>query len=108
MTLTIAGHALEYVRITAREPNTPVLVFLHEGLGSLGLWRDFPAQLADRTGCGALVFSRYGNGFSAVLSGPRTPKYMHDEALIVLPALLDQLGIDDTILVGHSDGGSIA
>jgi pimeloyl-ACP methyl ester carboxylesterase len=106
--VTIAGHELELVEIPARRSGSPVLVFLHEGLGSAALWRDFPASLAARTGCGALVFSRYGNGFSSTLLEPRTPTYMHDEALVTLPQLLDEHGIDDAILVGHSDGASIA
>lgn len=89
-------------------PNRPTLVFLHEGLGSVALWRDFPAALASRSGLGAVVYSRRGNGFSPVLSGARRPSYMHDEALIVLPALLAELAIYDPILVGHSDGASIA
>ena len=86
----------------------PVLVFLHEGLGSVGLWRDFPAALAERAGCGALAYSRYGNGFSMPLSGAREPRYMHDEALVTLPELLAKLGIKDIVLFGHSDGASIA
>ena len=99
---------LEFARIPAKRDGLPVLVFLHEGLGSVALWRDFPAALAERTGCGALVFSRYGNGFSAPLSDARTPGYMHDEALVALPALFAQLKLDDVVLVGHSDGASIA
>jgi len=85
-----------------------VLVFLHEGLGSAGLWRDFPAQLGARTGLPALVYSRFGYGGSDVLIDQRTIEYMHREALEVLPALREALGLDDVILVGHSDGGSIS
>ncbi|MGA8534402.1 MAG: alpha/beta hydrolase [Candidatus Tumulicola sp.] len=106
--IDVGGRALEWLRIPAREKNLPVLVFLHEGLGSLALWRGFPAALAERTGCEALVFSRYGNGFSTPLTEPRKPEYMHDEALAALPELLDALEIHDFILVGHSDGASIA
>jgi pimeloyl-ACP methyl ester carboxylesterase len=106
--ITLCGRELEVDRIRARHRDTPTLVFLHEGLGSVALWKDFPAALAERTGSGALVYSRYGNGFSAVLSEPRTPAYMHEEALRVLPALLAELEIDDPVLVGHSDGASIA
>ncbi|TAM86629.1 alpha/beta hydrolase [bacterium] len=84
------------------------MVFLHEGLGSVRLWRDVPRRLAEATGACALVYSRYGNGYSAVLEEPRAPEYMHDEALVVLPALLDRLGIRKPVLVGHSDGASIA
>ena len=86
----------------------PTLVFLHEGLGSVSLWRDFPARLAAATGWGALVYSRYGYGGSGPCPLPRPVSYMHDEALAVLPALLAAAGIREHALVGHSDGGSIA
>lgn len=106
--IVVGGNELEYDRIAGTRPGAPVLVFLHEGLGSAGLWRDFPTALVRHTGCGALVYSRYGNGFSSPLRQPRTPRYMHDEALTALPELLKALGIGETILVGHSDGASIA
>lgn len=106
--VAIGDCELEYARIPAKRDGLPVLVFMHEGLGSLALWRDFPAALAERTGCGALVYSRYGNGFSTPLSQARTPRYMHDEALVMLPALLEELKIDDFVLIGQSDGASIA
>jgi pimeloyl-ACP methyl ester carboxylesterase len=86
----------------------PALVFLHEGLGSVGLWRDFPDRLAAATGRRALIYSRAGHGGSYVPDAPRTPRFMHDEALDVLPGLLERHGIERPILVGHSDGGSIA
>ncbi len=85
-----------------------MLVFLHEGLGSVDLWRGFPQALAQRSGFGAVVYSRYGNGFSEVLQEPRRVEYMHDEALVALPELLSALGIERPVLVGHSDGASIA
>ena len=85
----------------------PTLVFLHEGLGSLGLWRDFPQKLAAATGLGAFVYSRAGYGKSDPVPLPRPVRYMHDEAE-VLKDLLKENGIDDPILVGHSDGASIA
>jgi pimeloyl-ACP methyl ester carboxylesterase len=106
--IALLGRELEIARIPARRAGRPTLVFLHEGLGSIALWRDFPAALAERTGCGMLVYSRYGNGFSTVLAEARTPAYMHDEALRVLPELLRELDIEDPILIGHSDGASIA
>jgi pimeloyl-ACP methyl ester carboxylesterase len=84
------------------------LVLLHEGLGSLELWRDFPGVLASLTGRQVVVWSRYGYGRSAVLSEPRSVGYMHEEALEVLPDLLDRLRIERPLLVGHSDGASIA
>ena len=88
--------------------DAPTLVFLHEGLGSVSLWRDFVAKVAAETGCPVLVYSRYGHGSSDVLREPRAVTYMHEEALGVLPELLDSLSIRAPILVGHSDGGSIA
>jgi pimeloyl-ACP methyl ester carboxylesterase len=86
----------------------PALVFLHEGLGSIALWRDFPARLAEATGRRALLYSRAGHGGSPVPDEPRTPRFMHEEALDVLPRLLEAHAIERPILVGHSDGGSIA
>jgi len=85
-----------------------MVVFLHEGLGCLALWKDFPRQLAHAAGCNALVYSRFGHGTSAPLLEPRAPDFMHDEALIVLPSLLDQLDVQQPVLFGHSDGASIA
>jgi pimeloyl-ACP methyl ester carboxylesterase len=86
----------------------PTIVVLHEGLGSVSMWRDFPAQIADATGCGVLVYSRYGHGKSERLQEKRGPQFMYHEATVVLPSLLAQLGIERPILLGHSDGGSIA
>ncbi|MSQ70659.1 MAG: alpha/beta hydrolase [Betaproteobacteria bacterium] len=102
---TIQGRRLEYLRLAG---SAPQLVFLHEGLGSISLWRDFPARLAASTGCETIVYSRYGYGQSAVLAEPRETGYMHDEALLVLPQLLEALGVADPVLIGHSDGASIA
>ncbi len=86
----------------------PTLVFLHEGLGSIGQWRDFPQRLARLTDCGALVYSRYGYGNSDVLAEARSVEYMHVEAQQVLPQLLQKLHVRAPVLVGHSDGASIA
>ncbi len=83
-------------------------MFLHEGLGSVSLWRDFPARVAERTGCGIFVYSRYGYGASEALAEKREPDYMHREADVVLPALLDAANVERPILLGHSDGASIA
>jgi len=105
---TVEGQHLEIERIAAARADAPTLVFLHEGLGSVALWRDFPAKLAARTGAAVLIYSRRGYGKSDQLAAPRKPDYMHDEALIVLPALLRELGIANPILIGHSDGASIA
>jgi pimeloyl-ACP methyl ester carboxylesterase len=99
---------LNYERIEG-DAGKPVLVFLHEGLGSIRQWRDFPQKAAQATGCPALVYDRYGYGQSDVLREPRrTVRFMHDEALVSLPELLASLKIENPILVGHSDGASIA
>jgi pimeloyl-ACP methyl ester carboxylesterase len=105
---TVAAHRIEYERIELARTSRPTLVFLHEGLGSVAMWKDFPGRVAHATGCNALVYSRYGYGNSTPLAEPRSVRYMHDEALVALPGLLDALGIERPILVGHSDGGSIA
>jgi len=84
------------------------LVLLHEGLGCVAMWRDFPQKLAERTGYGVLAYSRFGYGKSDPVPLPRPLSYMHDEAFDALPLVLDQAGIKKTILVGHSDGASIA
>jgi pimeloyl-ACP methyl ester carboxylesterase len=102
---TIQGRRLEYIRLPGAGPQ---LVFLHEGLGSISLWRDFPARLAEATGCETIVYSRYGYGQSDVLEANRYTGYMHHEALAVLPAFLDALGVANPVLIGHSDGASIA
>jgi pimeloyl-ACP methyl ester carboxylesterase len=99
--------SLEYRIILGHANRTP-LVFLHEGLGSAGLWRDFPDKLARRTGAPALVYSRSGYGRSSPLAGRRTARFMHDEALDILPRLLAKVGIARPLLIGHSDGASIA
>lgn len=106
--LTVQGHRIEYEFIHNAQASEPALVFLHEGLGSIAMWKDFPARCAQATGCGALVYSRYGYGNSDALKEPRAVDFMHDEALKTLPELLEKLGVERPILFGHSDGGSIA
>jgi len=106
--IRIAGHSLEYRLIPAHQTNRATLVFLHEGLGCVELWRDFPARVAAATGCQTLIYSRYGHGRSDPLQGPRAPQYLHREALVVLPELLERLRIMRPLLIGHSDGASIA
>lgn len=106
--VTVLSQRLEVERIAASRPQVPTLVFLHEGLGSVALWREFPAKLAARTGAAAVIYSRRGYGKSEPLAAPRKPDYMHQEALVVLPTLLRELGIAAPILIGHSDGASIA
>jgi pimeloyl-ACP methyl ester carboxylesterase len=105
------GHHLEVVRLEAARPSIAspaTLVLLHEGLGSVALWKDFPVRLVDRTGLPAVVYSRYGYGQSDPLQAPRSVDYMHREALETLPELLARLEIHNPILIGHSDGASIA
>jgi pimeloyl-ACP methyl ester carboxylesterase len=118
LTLIVQGHKLEVQRInaqridlqssTASDEKRVELVFLHEGLGSVSHWRKFPAQVSYATGCPVTVYSRYGSGDSDLLLEPRPVTYMHDEALHVMPDLLTQLQIQNPILIGHSDGASIA
>jgi pimeloyl-ACP methyl ester carboxylesterase len=86
----------------------PVLVFLHEGLGSVAQWRDAPAAVAARTGCPALAYSRHGYGQSDPLTAPRPADFMRTEGREVLPEVLRALGLADVLLVGHSDGATIA
>ena len=109
MTLVdLCGGALD-VSLTEGAHDRPPLVFLHEGLGSIGQWRSFPADVRAAAGDPTtLVWSRHGYGHSSVVAEPRTIDYMHREALAVLPALLTHVGIERPVLVGHSDGASIA
>lgn len=122
--LNILGLSLEVLSIptTSTWATGPTLVFLHEGLGSVSLWRDWPAQLCQQLQLPGLVYSRQGHGGSApvtdvrgeprvvhgVRQGRLQPDYMHHEALKVMPALLQDLKIQNPILIGHSDGGTIA
>ena len=104
-----AGRSLGYEWIGGEANGAPVLVFLHEGLGSIRQWRDFPARVAAATGCRAFVYDRYGYGQSDVLEEARRDvRFMHDDALIFLPEVRKSLGIEDCVLIGHSDGASIA
>lgn len=104
----VGGRWLETMWLGPSPEVAPTLVFLHEGLGSVGGWRDFPRRLAEVSGCGALVYSRQGYGRSDGIDGGFSPSFMHDEALVTLPALLERYEIASPILVGHSDGASIA
>lgn len=112
MTLVdVGGTAIDVEHVAAASDARPsaALVFLHEGLGSIGLWRSFPADV--RRACGGpelLVYSRQGHGRSAAIARPRRVTYMHEEADEVLPAVLERFGITAPILIGHSDGASIA
>jgi pimeloyl-ACP methyl ester carboxylesterase len=92
----------------SKQDTTPTLVLLHEGLGCIALWRDFPERLTAATGCGVFAWSRFGYGQSDPTPLPRPMDYMQREAMDVLPALLAAAGIRQAVLIGHSDGGSIA
>lgn len=105
---TVQGHRLEYERVSASDAAAPVIVFLHEGLGSASHWRDFPRQVGRATGCAVMAYSRYGYGASDPITEPRRVDFMHTEALHTLSELLDRLGIENPILFGHSDGASIS
>jgi pimeloyl-ACP methyl ester carboxylesterase len=104
----VDGKRLETLWIDADADTHPTIVMLHEGLGSVALWKDFPRELASRTGCGVLAYSRCGHGSSDKLMEKRQVRFMHHEGEVVLPELLDKLGIARPILLGHSDGGSIS
>jgi pimeloyl-ACP methyl ester carboxylesterase len=106
--VTIGSGRIEYERIACGDSRAPTFVMLHEGLGSVAMWRDFPTQLASATRSNVVVYSRHGYGRSAPLRTPHAVSYMHDEALVALPQFLDALQIENPILLGHSDGGSIA
>jgi len=86
----------------------PTLVFLHEGLGCIEIWRDFPETLCKSLGCSGLVYDRRGYGGSEMLEGPWPVDYLETESLTYLPALLKEFGINHAVLIGHSDGGTIA
>jgi pimeloyl-ACP methyl ester carboxylesterase len=113
-TVLVDGVGLEIQRIAA-PPGRPAapIVFLHEGLGSVAMWRDWPARVCAATGRAGVVYSRRGYGASDSIADVRgqgrlRPDYMHREAFDVLPALLRALALDAPVLLGHSDGGSIA
>lgn len=102
------GKRLRAVVIGPGPKAAPTLVFLHEGLGSIALWREFPAAVVRATGCNALIYERQGHGGSDPPDGPRGTDYLDIEACVVLPQVLDYFGIAKATLVGHSDGGTIA
>lgn len=107
--IELAGGRIE---VQWYHPATPCgrdpVILLHEGLGSVSLWKDFPDALAQASGRAVLAYSRHGYGQSSPLTAPRQPRFMHDEALVVLPSLREKLGIASCALLGHSDGASIA
>jgi pimeloyl-ACP methyl ester carboxylesterase len=103
--LELAGGSVEVLELPG---GAPPLVLLHQGLGSVGLWRDFPQRLQSLSGRRLIAFSRFGHGRSDPPAHPRTPAFFHEEALDVLPELLQALNVERPVLVGHSDGASIA
>ncbi|HYC16705.1 MAG TPA: alpha/beta hydrolase [Pseudolabrys sp.] len=106
--LDIGAQRLEYRFVGPPPGKAPTLVLLHEGLGCVGLWGDFPDKLSTATRAGVFVYSRAGYGKSSAVKLPRPLSYMHDEARETLPRLLDAIGFERGLLVGHSDGASIA
>ncbi len=108
ITLQAAGRTLRGHWRGPPPGEAPTLVFLHDALGSVRLWRDFPDQLVRATGCGALLYDRWGSGDSEPLAPPYSPDYLLEEALTSLPEVLEKTGVRDAVLVGQSDGASIA
>lgn len=104
----VRGGEVEYATWGPPPDKTATIVLLHEGLGSVTLWRDFPAKLCAATGCGVYTYSRLGYGTSAPVRSPLPITRMADEARDVLPSLIDAIAPEELILVGHSDGGTIA
>ncbi|SFG93161.1 Lysophospholipase, alpha-beta hydrolase superfamily [Duganella sp. CF458] len=106
--LELAGAQLNYELIEG-DPTKPLMVFLHEGLGCIGMWKEFPERLCAATGCAGLVYERQGYGRSSPQPALRSIHYLHQFALVELPALMERLAPGrEHIVVGHSDGGSIA
>lgn len=105
-TVTVPGGRVEYDDRPG-DPALAPLLFLHEGLGSVALWRGFPQRVAEATGRRAVAYSRLGHGFSEPPPAPRTAAFMHEEAAAVVPALREALGLRSPVVVGHSDGASI-
>ncbi len=105
--LVFNNNRIEYRWYGDSAPERPVLVFLHEGLGSVAQWRDFPLELSRMTQCRSFAYSRIGYGNSSACALPRKVNFMHVEAIRILPAVLELAGIEKYILIGHSDGGSI-
>lgn len=106
--IEVGGVGLETRWIGPGPEAAPTIVMLHEGLGSIRQWGTWPESLAEATGCGVFLYSRAGYGGSDPVALPRPLHYMHDEAMTVLPAVLDRIGFRRGILLGHSDGASIA
>ena len=104
----VAGGSLEYLDLPARTPDRPEILLLHEGLGSVSMWRDFPARLAKATGSRTVAYSRHGFGRSAPRRSPYGRRFVHEEAFEVIPELRERLGVRNPVLIGHSTGASMA
>ncbi|MGI9372110.1 MAG: alpha/beta fold hydrolase [Hyphomicrobiales bacterium] len=109
MKLSLPQGEIEYIHHRTGVPeNAPTIILLHEGLGSVSMWKEFPEQLCEHTGCAVLVYSRFGYGASSKVSLPRPLNYMHIEGQEILPQLIEALVPGNYFLFGHSDGASIA
>lgn len=106
--LDVHGRLMEIARFGESGRGMPTIVLMHEGLGCVEMWREFPGNLSAATGAEVMAFSRFGHGRSDPPAKPRTVRFMHEEALDVLPEVITAAGLTDYWLVGHSDGGSIA
>ncbi len=109
--LVVSGHKLAYqwINNNSCNPEKPVIIFLHEGLGCMKLWKDFPLNLCRMTGCRGLMYDRYGYGRSDKIEEPRENDFLYEEAASVLPELLAKLGVSEPVMLfGHSDGGTIS
>jgi pimeloyl-ACP methyl ester carboxylesterase len=105
--LELPAGRLEYVDVPATRGGPPIIL-LHERLGSASLWRSFLPRLAAATGLRVIAYSRFGHGWSDPPAGPRTDRFMDEEALEILPQLRDRLTTDPPVLIGHSGGATMA
>lgn len=106
--LKLATRKIEIQWHQTGQKDHPTLIFLHEGIGCVEMWKDFPRKVSQETGCPVLVFSRFGYGNSDLYPNPWKINFMHKEALRILPEIIKETQIKNYILIGHSDGGSIA
>ena len=106
--LIVEGHRIETAAYGPSLAETPTLVFLHEGLGYVSMWKEFLKRLSEITGSGTLIYSRLGSRRSGPSVLPRRVTFIHEEASRLLPQILKQAGFQEHLLIGHSDGGSIA
>ena len=107
MTFVEVEGRLEILDLPATRPGRPEILLLHEGLGSVSMWREFPQRLAETTGSRVVAYSRHGFGRSSPRTRPWTPRFVHEEALDVIPALRKQMRIERPLLLGHSTGASM-